>query len=132
MGDFTEHFSHAEMDCKCGCGLHPSAEFMRHLEELRVQLARPMPMTSGYRCPAHDAQVHRERYPDFTDERRFGPHTMGAADANIYRWEMVKLLNLVFANPLWRGIGILQHGPDSGRLIHLDTRPDERVVWTYP
>ena len=33
----------------------------------------------------------------------------------------------------FRGVGIKAHGPDSGRIVHLDMvpRPDQ-ILWTYP
>jgi zinc D-Ala-D-Ala carboxypeptidase len=54
----TPHFSKAELQCKCGCGLaqfHPG--FLDHLETLRRAYGRPMRLTSACRCAAHNAKV---------------------------------------------------------------------------
>jgi zinc D-Ala-D-Ala carboxypeptidase len=54
----TPHFSKAELQCKCGCGLaqfHPG--FLDHLETLRRAYGRPMRLTSACRCVAHNAKV---------------------------------------------------------------------------
>jgi len=130
--DFYPHFTHDEMDCQCGCAECPSGEFMNALEYLRVRLGAPMRVISGSRCPRHDANVHRQEHPDFEDEFRFGPHTVGACDINIYGPASVMLLELVFPDPTWKGIGLRQHGPPSKRIVHLDIVPGERRVWTYP
>jgi zinc D-Ala-D-Ala carboxypeptidase len=54
----TPHFSRAELQCKCGCGLaqfHPG--FLDHLETLRRGYGRSMRLTSACRCAAHNAKV---------------------------------------------------------------------------
>jgi len=54
----TPHFSKAELQCKCGCGLaqfHPG--FLGHLETLRRAYGRPMKLSSACRCAAHNAKA---------------------------------------------------------------------------
>ncbi len=54
----TPHFTHAELQCKCGCGLarfYPG--FLDQLELLRTAYGRPMRVTSACRCAAHNARV---------------------------------------------------------------------------
>jgi zinc D-Ala-D-Ala carboxypeptidase len=54
----TPHFSKAELQCKCGCGLaqfHPG--FLDHLETLRRAYGRPMKLSSACRCAAHNAKA---------------------------------------------------------------------------
>jgi zinc D-Ala-D-Ala carboxypeptidase len=54
----TPHFSRAELQCKCGCGLaqfHPG--FLDHLETLRRAYGRPMKLSSACRCAAHNAKA---------------------------------------------------------------------------
>ena len=58
MGDLTEHFSRWEFACRCGCGFNVvDPLFVDELERMRVQLGRPMNITSGCRCPEHNAAV---------------------------------------------------------------------------
>lgn len=54
----TPHFSAAELQCKCGCGLAQFQHgFLDHLELLRLAYGRPMQITSACRCAAHNAKV---------------------------------------------------------------------------
>lgn len=54
----TEHFNLREFQCKCGCGtLKISSRLIAMLEALRQELKVPFVITSGYRCPTHNANV---------------------------------------------------------------------------
>ena len=58
----TEHFSWREAACKCGCVMpslvRRNVEILaEHLEVVRLELGRPLTITSWYRCPARNAQV---------------------------------------------------------------------------
>lgn len=56
----TPHVHLSEMECRCGeCpGTPVDLDHLRRLEALRAALgARPITITSGYRCPAHNAAV---------------------------------------------------------------------------
>jgi zinc D-Ala-D-Ala carboxypeptidase len=72
MGDLTEHYSLAELACKCGCGYGTRAsdydpEWLEFIELRRRILARPSAPTSGKRCPSHNAAVGG--VPDSAHER---------------------------------------------------------------
>ena len=127
MTEGTKHFSREELQCKCGCGrMEIPASFLEKLEELRVAYGKPMPVTSGYRCPSHNADV--------SDTGEAGPHTLGAVDISVAGADVHRLLQLAFIVG-FTGIGIKQKGPFSGRFVHLDdlpatTHPRPRV-WTY-
>lgn len=122
------HFTAEELGCRCGCGatwemMHPG--FMTMIARMRHDLGFPLPVTSAYRCPAHDAQIGGR-----------GPHTTGRAiDIAVYGDRAHALLGASLAAG-FTGIGISQHGPLAKRFIHLDTlkgvdgypRP---WVWTY-
>jgi uncharacterized protein YcbK (DUF882 family) len=59
LNDFpvSPHFNLREFECRCcGC-VKLSGELIRMLEELRAALGRPVVITSGYRCKAHNAAV---------------------------------------------------------------------------
>ncbi len=51
------HFLLREFQCRCcGC-VRLSPLLLERLEALRCALDRPVVVTSGYRCPAHNASV---------------------------------------------------------------------------
>lgn len=98
---------------------------MRQLNALRGRYAFPFRVTSGYRCPDHNASV--------SSTGRSGPHTTGkAADIALERREAFLVLSDA-AQFGFTGIGVNQKG--SGRFIHLDMlQPDEAprpTVWSY-
>lgn len=55
----SPHFHEDEFRCKCGCGVAiVSKRLVRALEELRALCgSKPVHITSGYRCPAHNATI---------------------------------------------------------------------------
>ncbi len=54
----TEHFNLREFQCKCGCGtVKISSRLISMLESLRREMKVPFRITSGYRCPTHNAKV---------------------------------------------------------------------------
>lgn len=55
----SEHFSREEFACNDGCGLDTvDAELINVLEFVRRHFGgRPVIITSGYRCPEHNAAV---------------------------------------------------------------------------
>ena len=123
------NFSEDEFRCKgvncCGGRADMSPDFLRHLQRLRDSYGRPMPVTSGYRCPSHNIRS--------SSTGSTGPHTTGrAVDIKIAGEDAFNLLRIYLLTGM-RGIGLQQHGPGPGRFIHLDdldgsTRPR---IWTY-
>jgi zinc D-Ala-D-Ala carboxypeptidase len=127
--DWTKvrHFTAGEFVCKCGCGgnaVQPGLIY--RLDELRSQYAKPIVITSGYRCPDHNARV--------SSTGRTGPHTTGlAADIGVSGRDAVALLRLALQAG-FTGIGVQQKG--VGRFIHLDMIPDSHAakrpwIWSY-
>jgi uncharacterized protein YcbK (DUF882 family) len=62
MGDLSEHFSKSEFACQCGCGYGTrvgdiSQELLNILERIRIDIDRPMRVSSGCRCTRHNATV---------------------------------------------------------------------------
>ncbi len=56
--DDYPNFVEAEFACKCGCGLADmDPDFMRRLQAIRDDFGRPMIITSGFRCPAHNDAI---------------------------------------------------------------------------
>lgn len=64
-------FSSYEFTCKCGCGTYiHNEELIEMLNDVREYFGKPVRITSGTRCPAHNAAVGG--VPD-------SQHTLGTA-----------------------------------------------------
>ena len=117
------NFGPAEFSCS-HCGeLKIDESFLAILQEIRNQIAKPLRITSGYRCPIHNQNV--------SSTGADGPHTTGrAADIGIQGSDAWALLRIAASFPEIRGIGVNQKG--RARFIHLDTLPHNRpTVWSY-
>ena len=117
------NFSRAKLACShCGAeGIKP--ELMDRIQALRNAFGRPMPETSGYRCPQHPAEISKT-VP--------GAHQLGLAiDIGLQGRDAYDLMKLAFSMG-FTGIGVQQKG--TSRFIHLDVveaqlpRP---AVWSY-
>jgi hypothetical protein len=123
--DRWPNFSRDEFECHCGCGrADMEASFMDVLQEVRTAAKFPFFITSGFRCPAHNASIGG------------GPeHVLGkAADIHVY-FGHAWTLNAAAARLGVPRIGWRQKGPIDKRFIHLGTAgPDEAPsprVWSY-
>ena len=57
MGDVSDNFSRSEFACKCGCGFNSvDVALLDALEQVREKFG-PVSITSGNRCPKHNAGV---------------------------------------------------------------------------
>ena len=122
-----QFFSEAEMACRCNCGALPDAAFMVWLEQVRQVYGKPMVVTSGARCEAHNRIVGGEQN---------SAHTEGmAVDIAIRGAEAMQLVHVALINHVY-GVGLKQHGAE--RFVHLDRAPpipDVRPrphLWGYP
>jgi uncharacterized protein YcbK (DUF882 family) len=116
------NFEPDEFACShCGkVSMHP--EFLEKLQTLRVAYARPMRITSGYRCPEHPIEKAKATP---------GAHASGrAADIAVQGVQAHELLRLAFHFG-FTGIGVQQLG--GGRFVHLDTLTggNRPAVWSY-
>jgi zinc D-Ala-D-Ala carboxypeptidase len=104
-------------------------EFVEALDILRGEFGRPLRVTSGYRCPKHNAAESTTGLD--------GPHTTGrAVDLAVCGQEAFALVKLAAARG-FTGIGVKQHGPMHKRFVHLDNLPAAAArarprIWTYP
>jgi zinc D-Ala-D-Ala carboxypeptidase len=121
--DNFPNFTESEFACR-HCGkVNMNPEFLQKLQALRTAYAKPMRITSGYRCPDHPVEAQKTVS---------GAHTSGrAADVAVQGHDAHELLKLAFQFG-FTGIGVQQKG--TGRFVHLDTltefpRPN---VWSYP
>lgn len=124
----VEHFTAGEFACQCGCGDNRiQAGLVFKLDELRTRFGKPLVVTSGYRCPRHNARVST------TGEA--GPHTTGlAVDIGVSGRDAVVVLRLAL-ELAFTGIGVQQRG--GGRFLHLDLIPNQHGhkrpwIWSYP
>lgn len=115
------YFAVDEFACKhCGAN-RISHQFIDALDDLRHEYGKPMPVSSGYRCPEHNNNV--------SSTGLNGPHTTGqAADIAVLGGDARELLGLAIAHG-FTGIGVQQKG--NGRFIHLDTLTDGNRPWMW-
>jgi uncharacterized protein YcbK (DUF882 family) len=120
------YFKREEFKCKhCGAEKMDPA-FLVLLDELRHRCGFPLPVTSGYRCPAYNDKVSTTG-PN-------GPHTTGkAADIGVSRHRAYDVLRHALAMG-FTGIGVKQKGEE--RFVHLDTLTEPQAaprptVWSY-
>jgi len=72
-----KYFTADELACKCGCGHginDMDSEFMDVLDKMRGELGFALPVTSGFRCPQHNASV--------SSTGSAGPHTSMSVGIN--------------------------------------------------
>jgi len=127
MIDWSKYpnFSEDEFRCKgtncCGGRADMDADFLDRLQQLRLRVAFPFTITSGYRCPAHNARV--------SSTGRTGPHTTGkAADIAVNGPQRFEIM-ASFAGFGFTGVGVAK------TFIHLDTLGADEAPrptsWTY-
>jgi len=106
------HFLRHEFDCPCGVCLNTPVDsaLIQMLDEIRDFYGTPLVVTSGYRCPAHNATVK------------------GASPRSYHQWGMAADFYVVGIHPaeLLSHVRI-RYGKTSGigaysNRIHLDSR----------
>jgi zinc D-Ala-D-Ala carboxypeptidase len=122
----VRYFTDAEFACKhCGQNRMDRA-FLSMVDELRHRCGFPLPITSGFRCPTHNAAV--------SSTGPAGPHTTGrAVDIGVSRHRAYDVLRHAMAMG-FTGIGVQQKG--AARFIHLDMLQEPQhaprpSVWSY-
>ena len=120
------NFTPAELTCKCGCGMMPSAHFMDRVQGLRDALGFPLPVSSAARCPAYNAKV--------SGTGLTGPHTTGRAIDLAVSHEEAYFVMAAAPAYGFTGIGVQQKG--KNRFVHLDDLPNapgqpRPTVWSY-
>lgn len=115
---YTQNFYYDEFECQCGCGVGiMSPMFMERLQHLRVFYDKPIAITSGVRCLAHNSAVGGSP----KSRHLVGNAADLAIDNAADRYRIAQLaLKLGFG-----GIGI------GSSFVHLDLRSSLPVLWTY-
>lgn len=122
------YFTREELQCKCGCKqMKLSSQFIDKLDKLRESVGFPLTVTSGYRCPEHNAKV--------SSTGRTGPHTREACDFGVSGSKAYAVLSAALQLG-FKGIGVAQKGPVGSRFIHVDDLPNDATtprpyVWSY-
>ena len=107
----SEHFSEAELMCKCGCGTNGVQQsLLVVLETFRGAVHQPVTLDSAYRCPAHNKAVGG--VPD-------SEHVQGiAADIRVPGMSAAQLYAVAQSISEITGLG----RADRQGYIHIDTR----------
>ena len=119
----SPHFYADEFVCRCGCGkLSMNPSFMLSLQQLREQYAKPMRITSGFRCKKKQEQLIADGRGAVDSEHVWGNAADIAMDNAHDRYRLIALaFKLGFT-----GIGVAKD------FVHLDRRMQKLpVVWTY-
>jgi zinc D-Ala-D-Ala carboxypeptidase len=123
----VKYFKVEEFACK-HCGeIRMDPFFLERCDRLREYYKKPLKVSSGYRCPEHNARVSKTGLT--------GPHTTGhAADFLISHVSALELLSLAVNMKVFTGVGVQQKG--SGRFLHLDDLPNtpgqpRPTLWSY-
>lgn len=122
------NFDASEFACT-HCGEQRMREStLDRLQALRTDLARPLIITSGYRCAQHPVEAKKASGP--------GAHTFGCAvDIRAIGVEAHKIVRVALEHG-FTGIGISQRA-GKPRFVHLDdAKPDEfglvrPAMWSY-
>lgn len=128
----TKNFSQAEVMCRCGCGsADMNPDFMSILQNIRDEMNRPLKISSGVRCVAHNSRV--------SSTGKDGPHVprsngTAASDILISGADALRLIDIARKHGV-SGVGISQRGPHAKRFIHLDILNDSHhprpTMWSY-
>ena len=124
MSRWEPWFTNKELACRCCGEVHMDEPFMAKLVNFRRRTGIIMPVTSGFRCPQHNLAV--------SDTGLAGPHTTGKAVDILIAGEMASLVLRDAFSSGFLGIGAMQHGDWSKRMLHLDMLPRPfQTFWTY-
>jgi len=116
-------FTPKEMLCRCGqCESFVDVQFMDSLQSLRDAYGRPMLVTSGHRCEAHNKAVG--------GSATSGHLTGRAADIQVKWGDALDLLLSAHRRGFTR-LGVNQKGRYEGRFIHLGMDRPEKTIWSY-
>lgn len=120
MGNITENFSRSEFACKCGCGAdNINPVLVEDLQVMRDALGRPITITSGVRCAAHNLASGGK---ETSEHLNFNAADLFAPNSRV-RFGLIRAATLAG----FHRIGIAE------TFIHLDisTAKNPKVLWLY-
>ena len=116
----TKNFSSDEFACKC-CGRQNINEnLVFQLQKIRGIVKKPIIITSGYRCPAHNKKIGGSPKSQ---------HLKGNAADIVIKGYSVKQMYETALTLYKKGIGGIGIYPEQG-FIHLDVR-EQPAFWVY-
>lgn len=123
MGLRARYFKPHEFACRCCGEVKMDQAFVTKLDNLRHEFGSPLVVTSGYRCPEHNAAVNGG--PAHPSGKAVDVAIRGA-DARELVWRAI--------GAGFTGVGVQQKG--ARRFIHLDTLEDSPSaprpwLWSY-
>lgn len=121
---YSPNYSRKELDCKCGCTTPRSiqanlAALARNLELMRRAYGNPIPVISGYRCPAYNKRIGGASRSQHMQGR--------AADLASSPIKQSALIRAARKVPAFARGGIGEY-PAGG--VHVDIRPNGPAYWT--
>ena len=120
--DRLPNFTADEFKCRC-CGIEDMKwAMMEKLQAMRKAADFPFVITSGYRCPQHNANVSPAT-------GLMGPHTTGHAVDIACRGKDARWIVVNHANFGFEGIGVAQRG--ANRFLHVDDLAGETRPWVW-
>lgn len=119
---YTKNFKVSELACKCEGLCDKSGQmslgFMIKVQKIRELVARPMRITSAYRCEAHNEAVGGSK----TSYHRLGRAIDIECTESDFRAD---LIHAAYKAGCY-GVGL------SGGFVHIDDRPfSKHRVWLY-
>lgn len=119
----SPHFRRGEFQCPCCAKLILDPWLLLALEDLRDLIGnRPITITSGYRCPAHNHAVGGERASQ---------HLLGRAADIIVAGLTPHQLTSHAQQSFWFRRGAITNCT-HGRALHVDVRERAPARWTEP
>lgn len=112
----SPHFRRREFACRCQCGFaNPAPGLVTGLELLRVAIGKPITITSGCRCAAHNkAEKGAPGSLHLPDKDGFGR----AADIKVKGMTAREMYEAARKIPQLRAFGV----DDARAMLHVDTR----------
>ena len=115
MGTLSPHFDREEFACKCGCGYDTvDHRLLEALEAIRVHFGKPVKVTSGCRCEAHNGAVGGSKNSQHKKGR--------AADIQVASTDPARVQD--FAEDLGMSVG------RYGTFTHVDSRSGPPANWS--
>lgn len=128
VGDISQNFNSWEFRCSCerclgqfrGC---PSTKLLAVLEALRALIGRPIHITSGYRCPQHNAEVGGVSPSEHTEDDDITSAADIACLGDRDRYEIIRALFTLKVERIGIGKNFIHVG-----VSHTLPSP---VIWAY-
>lgn len=115
--NISKHFKRSEFACTCGCGYDTvDKRTLEILEDVREHFGQPVVITSGCRCPKHNARVGGAPKSTHVQGRAADFRVHGITAQQVYDYLDEKY-------PYELGLGLYP------TWVHVDTRTDCPARW---